>query len=147
MSSFTNPSVSDFQSLFVRDFAYGSGVQNVQNNDIQTGLNDAANFINPNLFNSQTLYTSVFLNLAAHFMVLNMRTSGAQNEGLQSQWDWLNASKGAGPISESFDIPERIKGNPMYASLCKTGYGWKALNLMMPMLSGACFSVSGRTHG
>lgn len=145
MSSYTNPTVSDFKAQFVRDFPYGSGVQNVMDSDIQQGINDTSVFINPNLFNSQSFYSSVYLLLSAHFMVLNMRASGAQNEGLAGQWNWLQASKGAGSVSESFDIPERIKGNPMYASLSKTYYGNKALFLMLPQLSGVGFTVCGTT--
>lgn len=143
MGSYTDPSVDDFKAYFARDFTYGATTATVMDSDITTGLADSTVFINPDLFESQNSYSTGFLLLAAHFMVLSLR---AANQGLSGQYPWVQQSKGVGSVNESFAIPQRIMDNPEFAMLTKTYYGAKYLFLVLPALSGQMFAVCGRTH-
>lgn len=143
MSAYTDPSVDDFKVYFVRDFPYGATVASVMDADITKALNDSSINLNPNLFDSQGIYTVGFLNLAAHFLVLNLRAS---SQGIAGQYTWLQSSKSVGSVNESFNIPQRILDNPEFAMLSKTTYGAKYLYMVLPQLSGQAFTVAGRTH-
>jgi len=144
MSAYTNPSVSDFKAYFVRDFSYGSDpTLNVMDTDIEKGEDDAAAFINPELFSSQSNYNVGFLNLSAHFMVMSLQ---AASQGANGQYEWLHGSKSVGSISESFQVPQRILDNPEFSWLSKTAYGLKFLMLILPQLSGQIYVVAGSTR-
>lgn len=141
--AYTNPVTSDFKAYFVRDFPYGgtSGdLSTVQDVDIQNAIADAGAFINQGLFPGQAPYNVGFLNLAAHFMVMSLRAS---SQGIAGQYNWLQSSKGAGPVSESFSIPQWILDNPMWSTLTKTNYGLKFLFLIMPNLVGVSYTLYG----
>lgn len=141
--SYTDPSVSDFKGFFVRDFPYGSNVdQNVLDADITRALSEAGTSINPECFSSQATYTNGFLYLAAHNLVVNLRNS---SQGISSSFSWLRTGKSVGSVSDSFQIPERIAQNPYLASLSKTGYGVKYLEMLIPKLSGQIFTAAGGT--
>lgn len=140
---YTNPTVADFKGYFTRDFPYGATPDTVQDADIQRGIDETALVINPALMGTQAFYTTCFLYLAAHMMVLNLRAS---SQGIAGNYDWLINSKGVGNVSEGISIPQRILDNPELAMLAKTPYGAKYLNLILPYLSGQVFTVHGRTH-
>lgn len=137
-----NPVVSDFKSYFNRDFPYGSSLSAVMDADIQKALDDAAVNFNPNFFADQLSYTNGYLNLAAHYLVMNLRAS---SQGLVGQYDWLSASRGAGSVNESFSIPQHILDHPYLGMLSKTNYGAKYLSLVIPQLIGQMFTVCGAT--
>jgi hypothetical protein len=140
---YVNPTLQEFISYFNRDFPYGQTPEFVQNQDIQNAINDASVFINPSLFPGQAPYNVGFLNLAAHFLVMSLRAS---SQGIAGQFSWLNSSKGAGGVSEGISIPQWILDNPMFSVLTKTNYGLKYLFLVLPNLTGQCFTVYGPTH-
>lgn len=140
---YVNPTVTDFQDYFVRDFTYGSTPETVMDQDIINAESDASEFINYCLFTNQSNYSAGFLQLSAHFLVLNLR---AGSQGLQGQWPWMQTSKSVGNVSEGFTIPQRILDNPEYAMLTKTYYGSKFLFMILPQLSGQIFTVYGRTN-
>lgn len=142
--AYSNPDVADFKTQFSRDFSYGASADKVTNNDITSAESDAAVFINPNLFANQDNYSTGFLILSAHFLVMNLRAS---SQGLTGQFGWLQSSKSVGSVSESFSIPDRIMANPEYAMLTKTYYGAKFLMIVLPQLSGQIFVVGGCTSG
>ena len=139
---FTNPTVADFKATFVRDFTYGTTPDTVMDSDISQGLLEASISINSCLFSSQLQYSQAYLNLAAHYMVMNLRASGT---GCSGQAEWLVQSKSVGSISESFSIPQRILDNPLFAQFTKTTYGTKYLMMIYPLLSGQIFVVPGGT--
>ena len=64
----------------------------------------------------------------------------ASGEGLVSQYNWLTASKSVGSLQESFQIPEKISKDPMLSSFSKTRYGAMYLQIISPLLIGACFT-------
>lgn len=141
--SYSNPTVADFKAFFVRDFPYGTNVdENVLDADISRAITETANVINSECFSNQDKYNQGFYYLAAHNLVVNLRNSG---QGLSSSFDWLRTGKSVGSVSDSFQIPERVAQNPYLSSLSKTGYGMKYLEMLIPVLTGQIFSVAGGT--
>lgn len=140
---FTNPSVSDFQNQFTRDFPYGMDPNtSVQSSDISTAFQFVNASINIGMWPDQGTYTLAYLYLAAHYLVLNLRAS---SQGLSGQWTWAQEGKSAGGVSTNFAIPERILDNPDFMAYTKTNYGAMYLNLLWPQLAGQIFVAFGRT--
>ena len=142
--SYTNPTTAQFQAQFARDFQYGSDPStSVTDGDITNAFAFVPLAINQSLFGTQAAYTLGFLLLAAHYLVLNIRTAG---QGLSGQYNFLQASKGVGSVSESFAIPPRILENPAFAMMAKTNYGAMYLQLIIPQICGAVFIAAGATR-
>lgn len=141
--SYILPTTTDFKAYFTRDFPFGIDVNtNVLDSDIQKSI-DLANFdFNEGLFLSQANYNIGFMLLAAHYLVMSLRSS---SQGLSGQYEWLVSSKGVGSVSEGLSIPQRILENPVYSMLSKTNYGAEFLMLVLPQLNGQIFTVCGDT--
>ena len=141
--AFTNPSVSDFQNYFTRDFPYGTDPNvAVVDSDITKAFGQTNINFNPDLWADQDSYTIGYLLLAAHYLVIDLRMS---SQGLSGQYNWIETSKAVQGVSQGFSIPQRILDNPEFAMLSQTNYGAKYLNLVLPQLSGQIFNVYGRT--
>lgn len=139
------PGVGDFKAYFVRDFPYAAddqGLEFVQDSDIQKALMKTGWMLNQTLASCQDMYTFLYLTLSAHNMVIDLRNAA---QGVASQGDWLTVGKAAGPVSQSFQIPQRILDNPEWAALSLTGYGMDFLQVVIPQLTGQIFFVPGRT--
>lgn len=141
--AFVQPTVSDFKAFFTRDFPYGSDPSTVMDADIQRAISTAAINFNEDFFGDQASYSTGFLLLSAHFLVMNLRAS---SQGIAGQYGWLQSGKSVGSVSESFSIPQRILDNPEFAMLSKTNYGAQFLMLILPQLSGNIFTVCGGTR-
>lgn len=142
--AYTVPTLQNFKDFFVRDFPYGTDVNvAVLDADITKAFSFVDAMINPNLFSSQAAYTNGYLLLSAHFLVMNLRAS---SQGLNGQFNFLQASKSVGPVSEAFSIPQRILDNPELAILVKTNYGAQYLQMVLPQLAGQMFTVCGGTR-
>lgn len=143
---FINPTVADFKAYFFRDFPYQpAGAQDlttVQDQDIQNAFTDAAVNFNSDFAPDQSTYTLFFLLLSAHYLVTNLRNSSM---GIAGKYSWLTGSKGAGSVSESYVVPQRIQDNPILAMLCKTSYGGKYVEMVLPQLAGGFFTAYGPT--
>lgn len=140
---FTDPQVSDFKAYFTRDFPYGATSETVMDSDIAKAIVDAQININPVLWPNQALYTNAYLNLSAHYLVLNLRSS---SQGIKGQYSWTSQSKSVGSVTEAFSIPQKVLDVPEYAMLAKTNYGAKYLFMVLPLLKGAMFTSCGRTQ-
>ncbi len=105
----------------------------VQDADIAGAILDAQFNTNQALFDTQALFSRAFLYLAAHLLVDKLLMAG---EGLASQYNWLTASKGVGDVSESFQIPQQIIDEPLFAGWSKTRYGAMYLQIISPLLTG-----------
>ncbi len=136
------PTTADFKAYFNRDFPYGDTTAEVMDSDIQKALDEAAFNFNEGLFADQATYSIGYLYLSAHLMVGNFRAS---SQGIAGSYAWLEASKGAGPVNQSFTIPQHILDNPLLAMYSKTPYGAKYLELMLPYIVGQVFISRGRT--
>ena len=113
----------------------------VTDDDLSGAIADAQFNTNQDLFATQALYTRGYLFLAAHYLIEKLLMAG---EGLSSQYAWLTASKAVGDVSESFEIPERIKKDPMLAAFSKTRYGAMYLQIISPQLVGGVFVMPRR---
>lgn len=143
--AYVDPTISEFQAYFNRDFPYGNAdLTTVQDADINKALSAQQNTINQDLFPSQNIYTQGALLLAAHYLVQNLRAS---SQGIAGKFDWLTSSKSVGAVSSSFAIPERLLENPEFAMLVSTAYGTQFLYIILPQLTGQMFSVAGGTVG
>lgn len=141
-----NPSVNDFSNVFARDFPYtgdATTLTGVNTTDITNAMQKAADFINSNLFPDQSSYTTGFLNLSAHYLVLAIR---AGSQGIVGQWPWMVTSKGAGGVSSGSQIPEQIMANPQLAWLTTTYYGTEFVMFVYPMLKGNFLTAHARAH-
>jgi len=141
--AYSNPSVQDFKNQFVRDFPYGTDQNlNILDSDITYAFTMTNVNINPALFGNQGTYSMAYNLLSAHYLVMNLRAS---SQGINGQFNWLQASKGVGQVNESFSIPERIQENPYFSMLTKTNYGAMYLQLIIPQLTGQVYNVYGTT--
>ncbi len=143
--AYNNPTITDFQNFFVRDFPYGTDVTTtVTTNDIGSAYSSVNAFsLNQGLYSNQASYTLGYLYMAAHFLVQNLRAS---SQGINGQFNWLQQSKGAGSVNEAFAIPERVLHSPMWSMFTKTNYGMMFLQLISPRLIGNIISVQGTTR-
>lgn len=141
--AYTNPTITDFKSYFVRDFPYGTDPNtSILDQDIANAFQETQVNMNQGLFADQSSYNLGYLLLAAHFLVLNIRSS---SQGISGQFSWNQNSKAVGSVSEAFSIPQRILDNPVFAMLSKTNYGARYLMMIMPQLSGQIFIAPGTT--
>lgn len=143
--AFTNPQVTDFKAYFFRDWPYGTDINSsVTDADINKAFQQVnmGTTFNPNMWQDQSSYTVGYLYLAAHYLVMNLRSS---SQGLNGQFAFLEQSKGVGSVNVSYAIPERIMANPDWAMLMKTNYGAQYLQYVIPLLSGQMFFSCGRT--
>jgi hypothetical protein len=139
---YSNPSIQDFKDYFHRDFPFGTSLDTVTDKDISSALSDSDINFNFDLFDSQQAYTIGFLNLSAHFLVMNLRSS---SQGVSGMFDWLESSKSVGSVSEGITIPQRILDNPQLSMLSKTNYGAKFLMQILPSLTAQVFTTQGAT--
>lgn len=141
--AYTVPTIANFKTYFFRDFPYGTTLDKVTNQDITNALADAGFSFNEALFSTQANFTLGYLLLTAHYLVMNLRAS---SQGIAGQYNWLDASKSVGSVSEGFSIPQRILDNPNFAMLSKTMYGAKFLALILPQLIGNVYTTPDLTN-
>jgi len=142
--AYSNPTVADFKAYFFRDFPYGTDVETqVLDADIAKAMQQTNINFNPGFFGDQSSYNVGYLNLTAHYMVMNLRAS---SQGINGQYSFLDQSKSVGSVSEAYAIPQRILDNPELSMFTKTNYGAMYLSLILPQLTGQVFSVHGGTH-
>lgn len=109
----------------------------VLDSDISGAFADARYNVSQALFDSEEKFQRAYNYLAAHCLVEKLLASA---EGLASQYNWLTASKSVGSMQEAFQIPERIAKDPFLASLSKTRYGARYLEIITPLLVGNVFT-------
>lgn len=142
--AYENPSVADFKSFFTRDFPYGTDPDTtILDADIAKAFQFTNVNMNEDLFGYQASYTVGYMLLSAHYLVMNLRAS---SQGINGQFNFLEASKGVASVSQAFSIPQRILDNPDWAILCKTNYGAQFIQLVLPQLAGNMFTVVGSTR-
>lgn len=105
----------------------------VTDDDLAGAIADANLNVNQGLFGTQADYARAFLFLSAHNLVQNLLSAG---EGMRSRGKWLVSTSSVGDVSESFEIPERIKEDPYLASISKTRYGMRYLEAVTPLITG-----------
>ena len=159
--SFVIPQVADFKAQFALDYPFGAGPSAVSDAEIQNALNlvAAGSYFNAALFslaplgpsgtNPQTNEaTLAFLYCAAHYVYLNLKMRGGLHApgfkgGLTAAASAAVASKTVGPVSETFQWPESITGDPMLFQFVRSPYGEMYLQMLTPKLVGNVGLVMG----
>ncbi len=148
------PSVADFKAQFNREFAYGTSLAAVQDNDIQRAINETSVSFNPGLWDGVTMLGSTteqniaYLYLAAHYMTLNIQGAGGlssvnRGRGLKSSGGGTIQTKSVGSVSVTYVIPEDVQNSPILGQYMRTDFGQKYLALIAPRLVGNVGIVSG----
>lgn len=145
--TFTNPAVTDFKSQFTRDFPYGTDINTtILDSDITSAFLSTNVNCSPALQSmvaDQGSYTLIYNLFAAHYLVINIRSS---SQGINGQYNFLQNSKGVGQVNEAFSIPPRVTENTYWEQFYKTNYGASAMALILPQLGGNIFTVYGTTR-
>lgn len=134
------PTIAEFKEYFDRDFPYAkedqqNDLEKIRNKDIQKALDQAAVTFNASLGYGTDLSTTIAaLLLTAHWLVMDIRMAG---QGLASQGVFAIASKSAGNVSVSYNLPKQYQDNAWLQGFTNTQYGQKYLQLSMPLLPGA----------
>lgn len=140
----TNLTLSDPTSDSINWAEYSDDVNNyVQDNDITNAFVEAQQMFNNGLFDTDQFIKLGYFYLTAHFMTLDLRTAF---QGVQSRGEHIVTSRGVGSVSESYDIPQRYKDDPILVFYTKTGYGLKYLNMILPKLVGNISIAAGTTQ-
>jgi hypothetical protein len=140
---YANPTIDEFKAYWTRDFPYSTDpAEGVTDTDIAKCFTQANFSINQNLFASQEDYTTAYMLLAAHYLVLDIRLA---TQGLNSTYQWAVSSRSVGAVSESYSIPTNFQNNPFLTMLSQTGYGGKYLALLLPLMHGNVLSIQGQT--
>ncbi len=142
--AYLNPSVADFKSFFVRDFPYGTDMEDsVLDSDIAKSFQFTNMAIFQGNFSNQSNYTTAYLLLSAHYLVLNLRSS---TQGINGQFSFLEQSKGVGQVNQAFAIPQQVLDNPLWSIYMKTNYGAQYLEIILKQSIGVMTTVIGRTR-
>jgi hypothetical protein len=142
--AFNNPTIDDFKAYFTRDFPYGTDPStSVLDADIGKAFGQTNVNINQGLFANQESYNIGYLLLSAHWLVIDLRMA---SQGINGQFSFLEQSKSVGSVSQAFAIPQRVLDDPYIAMLCKTNYGAKYVQLLLPQLCGQVYIAYGSTR-
>lgn len=147
------PSVADFKAQFTREFAYGTSLDTIQDNDIQRAINETSISFNPGIWDSSPLGSTTeqniaYLYLSAHYMTLNIQGAGGlssvnRGRGVKSSGGGTIQTKSVGSVSITYVIPEDVQNSPILGQYMRTDFGQKYLALIAPRLVGNVGIVSG----
>ena len=137
----TTPStdITEFKTFFDRDFEYGSDKEDVRDLDIQKAVDEAKILFNAGLWENAIAAKIPFHYLTAHCLVKIFGTVGGvvqKGNGANSVGSFPISSKGAGPLSVSYSIPEDLANDKILSQFLTTGYGLKYIQLLVPQLIG-----------
>lgn len=139
---------ADFKKRFARDFKFGDGLDRVTDDDIARAMSDAMTVFNPGLFSVADGWVG-FLNVAAHYVVVNIQAVGGLDAkpdglGVENQAQGLIAGKSVNGVNVSLvDPPDWIKRIPLLYQLWITDYGRKYVTMLQPKLVGNVHAVRG----
>lgn len=113
----------------------------VLDSDIEKAFMEAKLSFNEGLpFADCTQTKFVFYYLTAHYLTADLLAS--QQNGAPSR---VVNSRSVGSVSESYDVPDIYKNDPLFNLLSTTYYGSKYLGLVVPMTRGNVVCVVGRS--
>jgi hypothetical protein len=130
---------NDFKTYFSTDFDYNI----ITDSLIIRSYNEAYIHINPQLFRKNEKYINAFLYLAAHFTVINYRTSSINVRSTGEEKVETTSSYG---VTESFVIPKRFKNSSLTNFFSKTSYGQRYLSFILPAMVGNIQVAYGGTN-
>lgn len=136
--------VDDFKTWFSRDFLYeipaGSDIprpgcpnEYVKDSDIEKAFIEAQIVFNQYLFCTDDQLKTCYLYLVAFYLVNDLQTSA---QGVDSTAYFMVNSRTVGGVSESYEIPEWMKKDPILSAFATNRYGQKYISLVKPLLIG-----------
>ena len=145
--------VAQFKARFYRDFTFSN--QNpdpeqpvpdnsdiIQDIDIENAFSDAGVLLNQALLGDDNTITNGYLYLSAHCLCLNIKASDAGvNSGGTGAFPV--AGRSVGSVSETYQVPDAYKDDPILAQYAQTAYGQKYLAMVLPLLRGNMAFVLG----
>ena len=143
--SFVLPTVSDFKTMFDREFNYAgaddaANLKKIRDTDVTKAIACADVNFNDCLFGTDDKAKLAFLFLTASFLVENLRNS---TNGLASQARFPIASKTVGGVTVQFQVPTRFQADPFVALMAGNGYGLMYLSMALPAATGQIFISPG----
>ncbi len=143
--SWTAPTATEFKAQFVRDFPYApaadpTNLEYITDSDITAAINQAQINFNSGLFGDNA--TIIFMFLAAHTLIMNIRNSSM---GLSSQAKFALNSSSVGGVSISNNINEQFANDPLFSGYLQTGHGKVYLDMVYPYTIGNVGISCGRT--
>lgn len=151
------PQVSDFKGQFLREFIYGTGLDSVQDADIQRALNEAGIMFNASLWDTTTAVGTsseggiAYMYLAAHLMVLNIQQMAGglsalpRGKGTRNSAEGVVVASGVGQASVTYQVPPpRVAENAILMDFFRTTFGQRFMAMIEPRLIGNIAVVSGR---
>lgn len=146
--------VVDFKARFYRDFYFANqnpdqarpvppNVDLVQDLDIQNAFNDAETMLNQGILSGQNnAITIAYLYLTAHCLSLNIKAAdgGVNSTGTGG---FPVTARSVGSVSESYQVPDAYKDDPILAQYAQTAYGQKYLAMVLPFLRGNMTPIIG----
>lgn len=146
--TWTPPTYTDFQTFFNRDFPYAppntpaTDLNFVQPADINKAIAEAEINFSPGMFDNNGQSTTVFMYLAAFYLVENLKNSA---KGLASQSNFPLTAIAAGGVSVAMQPPEAFLKNPTFSMFTRNGYGLTYLSFVYPYTIGAMNIAQGTT--
>lgn len=142
---------ADFRHRFYRDFYFANqnpdqdkpvpaNTELVQDLDIENAFADAKALLNQGLLDSDDNITLGYLYLTAHCLCVNIKASDAGvNSGGTGAFPVTGRSVGS--VSESYQVPDAYKDDPILAQYAQTAYGQKYLTMVLPKLRGNMVAI------
>lgn len=149
----TTITTDQFKARFYRDFTFANQNPNqqqpvpantdlVQDLDITNAFADAQVLLNQGLFSDDNTITLAYLYLSAHCLCLNIKASDAGiNSGGTGAFPVT--SRSVGSVSESYQVPDAYKDDPILGQYAQTAYGQKYLAMVLPQLRGNIVAIAG----
>jgi hypothetical protein len=128
--------ITDFKNYFVRDFFYyttGADDSAVTDDDLGRAFVEAKINFNEGLFSDFDTTKVAYLYLAAHYLCVNLQTAAG---GINSVGYSPVSSRSVGGVSESYEIPDWLKKDPVLAAYNTTRYGQTYLSIVRPLMIG-----------
>lgn len=138
--------VADFKTRFDRDFLFGGGLDSIRDADISNAIAASRSLYNSRLWADDDERKTVFLLLVAHYVYVLAQAAGGLSltkGGLTSTSEGLVVSRSVGPVSETYDYPERVRNSLVLSQLLKSPYGQLYLQAVTPRLVGGMMIVPG----
>jgi len=139
---------------FARDFEYGempdanSKSTKVMDGDITRAITEAELSFNTAIWPDDDSRKPPFYLLSAHCLIRNIQTAGGlaqSGQGAKATGTSPIQSKGVGPVSVSYALPDSLVNNPYLSEFMTTNYGKKYVQMVIPRIVGNVGIASGAT--
>jgi hypothetical protein len=123
------------------DWTFLNGSNYVLDSDITEAMSEAGSMASAiiNTFANNKTAETAYLHLTAHYLVTDFANRGLASIGSNNVGNI--AGKAVDDVSLNFQLPESLKNNLIYSGWSNTGYGQKALQLMLPKIVAGQYGI------